>query len=113
MIVVTTDRKQFITCNTFLIIVILLKYILLPTFLLTILINVCHSQITFFYYDRHVSLRITAIRETFEELGLLICSREHKPTNSLWASAITDIDVKHWQNRVSLYFDFHPFCHNA
>lgn len=52
---------------------------------------------------RHLQLRITAIRETFEELGLLICSRKRKEQKTgLWADTIEDIDVKHWQARVSL-----------
>ncbi|CAH2050813.1 unnamed protein product, partial [Iphiclides podalirius] len=52
--------------------------------------------------ERHVALRITAIRETFEELGLLICSKEHKNNRkNVWASLISDIDIKEWQSRVS------------
>ncbi|XP_023949759.2 acyl-coenzyme A diphosphatase NUDT19 [Bicyclus anynana] len=51
---------------------------------------------------RHVALRITAIRETFEELGLLICSTKRKEDRcGLWADTISDIDVKYWQSRVS------------
>lgn len=50
---------------------------------------------------RHVSLRITAIRETFEELGLLLCSREHKKDKVSGANIITDVDVQHWQNKVN------------
>lgn len=52
--------------------------------------------------QRHISLRITAIRETFEELGLLLCSRDHKKDRcSDCASFISDIDLKYWQQRVS------------
>ncbi|XP_013175778.1 PREDICTED: nucleoside diphosphate-linked moiety X motif 19, mitochondrial-like [Papilio xuthus] len=52
--------------------------------------------------QRHVALRITAIRETFEELGLLICSQSHKSEReSDWASLLTDDDLKHWRDRVS------------
>ncbi|XP_075976488.1 acyl-coenzyme A diphosphatase NUDT19 [Anticarsia gemmatalis] len=51
--------------------------------------------------QRHIELRITAIRETFEELGLLICSRQHKEErDGTWAGIIEDIDVAYWQNRV-------------
>ncbi|KAI5645035.1 nucleoside diphosphate-linked moiety X motif 19 [Phthorimaea operculella] len=51
---------------------------------------------------RHIALRITAIRETFEELGLLICSRNQKKDRTgFWASTIKDFDVKHWQSLVS------------
>ncbi|XP_022821276.1 nucleoside diphosphate-linked moiety X motif 19-like, partial [Spodoptera litura] len=53
--------------------------------------------------QRHLQLRITAIRETFEELGLLICSRGRKECRdgNLWANTIEGVDLKHWQNRVS------------
>lgn len=52
---------------------------------------------------RHLQLRITAIRETFEEVGLLICSRKRKEQKTgLWADIIEDIDVNYWQSRVSL-----------
>ncbi|XP_026486584.2 acyl-coenzyme A diphosphatase NUDT19-like [Vanessa tameamea] len=51
---------------------------------------------------RHIALRITAIRETFEELGLLICSSKHKTSKiDYWANFISDIDLKYWQKRVS------------
>lgn len=52
--------------------------------------------------QRHIELRITAIRETFEELGLLICSRKHKEERvGQWADFVQDIDVKYWQNRIT------------
>ncbi|KAJ8735822.1 hypothetical protein PYW07_007442 [Mythimna separata] len=52
--------------------------------------------------QRHLQLRITAIRETFEELGLLICSRQKKEQRTgLWADIVHDIDVKNWQSRVA------------
>lgn len=51
---------------------------------------------------RHISLRITAIRETFEELGILLCSQQHKKQkDGLRADFISNIDVKTWQDRVS------------
>lgn len=51
---------------------------------------------------RHIALRITAIRETFEELGVLICSTKHKAsTSDKWANIKSDIDLKLWQKRVS------------
>lgn len=51
---------------------------------------------------RHIALRITAIRETFEEVGLLICSKDHKSNrNSLYADIIPDVDVKFWQKQIS------------
>ncbi|XP_041975108.1 nucleoside diphosphate-linked moiety X motif 19-like [Aricia agestis] len=50
---------------------------------------------------RHVSLRITAIRETFEELGLLICSTKHKNNRGdTWANVIHCDDVQYWQDRI-------------
>ncbi|GBO99225.1 Nucleoside diphosphate-linked moiety X motif 19 [Eumeta japonica] len=51
---------------------------------------------------RHISLRITAIRETFEELGILIGSRTQcadKKDN--WGGLILDFDSKSWQHKVS------------
>ncbi|XP_013183954.2 acyl-coenzyme A diphosphatase NUDT19 [Amyelois transitella] len=52
--------------------------------------------------QRHIELRITAIRETFEELGLLICSRVQKvQKGELWASFVTGVDIKHWQDRIA------------
>ncbi|XP_049882997.1 acyl-coenzyme A diphosphatase NUDT19-like [Pectinophora gossypiella] len=51
---------------------------------------------------RHIALRITAIRETFEELGLLICSRARKADrDSVRADHLSDFDVQLWQSRVS------------
>ncbi|KAG6447026.1 nucleoside diphosphate-linked moiety X motif 19 [Manduca sexta] len=52
--------------------------------------------------QRHISLRVTAIRETFEELGLLLCSRQQKnQRDGIWANIISDIDVKLWQNKLA------------
>ncbi|CAH2102155.1 unnamed protein product [Euphydryas editha] len=64
------------------------------------------SHITPIFADnpikRHIALRITAIRETFEEIGLLICSTKHKASKSdKWANIVSDIDLKLWQKRVS------------
>ncbi|KAL4716962.1 hypothetical protein ACJJTC_012773 [Scirpophaga incertulas] len=51
---------------------------------------------------RHVSLRISAIRETFEEIGILIGSSRHKCIRSdRGATIICDFDVKSWQEKVS------------
>lgn len=55
------------------------------------------------YNFRHIQLRITAIRETFEELGLLLCCQKHKKERAgLWTNIIFDIDVKQWQDRVRI-----------
>ncbi|XP_068626425.1 acyl-coenzyme A diphosphatase NUDT19-like [Battus philenor] len=52
--------------------------------------------------QRHVALRITAIRETFEELGLLFCSRDHKSERgNEWASLLSIDDLKYWRQRIS------------
>ncbi|XP_073958156.1 acyl-coenzyme A diphosphatase NUDT19 isoform X2 [Choristoneura fumiferana] len=51
---------------------------------------------------RHISLRITAIRETFEELGLLLCCKQHqKDRSSPWACVLPIADVKQWQQQIS------------
>ncbi|XP_038207639.1 nucleoside diphosphate-linked moiety X motif 19 isoform X1 [Zerene cesonia] len=51
---------------------------------------------------RHVALRICAIRETFEELGLLICSSDHKKNKTAaWSTVRTDIDTGYWQSKIS------------
>lgn len=48
-------------------------------------------------------MRITAIRETFEELGVLICKhKEHlNDSNSFSHLVYDDFDVAHWQKQVS------------
>ncbi|XP_072939879.1 acyl-coenzyme A diphosphatase NUDT19-like [Epargyreus clarus] len=52
--------------------------------------------------QRHIALRITAIRETFEELGLLLCSTENRNNrDGLWASVVKDVDLKYWQSQVT------------
>ncbi|KAM3967614.1 acyl-coenzyme A diphosphatase NUDT19 [Aphomia sociella] len=51
---------------------------------------------------RHIALRITAIRETFEEVGLLICSKDRKNNrSSLQATTLPDVDVNFWQKQIS------------
>ncbi|CAK1540283.1 unnamed protein product [Leptosia nina] len=51
---------------------------------------------------RHIALRISAIRETFEELGLLICSTEHKNNKpDIWSGILSNVDTKHWQSKIS------------
>lgn len=47
-----------------------------------------------------MSLRITAIRETFEELGVLICRQRNDVISNKYARYITDFDVKYWQDKV-------------
>lgn len=50
-----------------------------------------------------ISLRITAIRETFEELGVLICKhKEQLDDSSLYSNLLhNNFDVAHWQRQVS------------
>ncbi|CAF4875005.1 unnamed protein product [Pieris macdunnoughi] len=51
---------------------------------------------------RHIALRISAIRETFEELGLLICCSDHKKKKSdSWTTVLSNIDTQYWQSKVS------------
>ncbi|XP_024945312.1 nucleoside diphosphate-linked moiety X motif 19 isoform X2 [Cephus cinctus] len=50
---------------------------------------------------REISLRITAIRETFEECGILLCKRLKKNNStSEWAEVIPRAEVQSWQNKV-------------
>ena len=50
---------------------------------------------------REISLRITAIRETFEECGILMCRRAAKKgTLAEWAEHIVTDDMRTWQNKV-------------
>lgn len=52
---------------------------------------------------RSISLRISALRETFEECGLLICNNSllhRQETNTLWASYLAGINLKEWQKAV-------------
>lgn len=52
---------------------------------------------------RYLSLRIGAIRETFEECGILICRSHHlkyQERPARWATFIGGPEIKKWQNRV-------------
>ncbi|KAL0108484.1 hypothetical protein PUN28_015196 [Cardiocondyla obscurior] len=52
---------------------------------------------------KEVSLRITAIRETFEECGILICRREkHRDAATGWAEhvSVPKSELRTWQSRV-------------
>ncbi|XP_023719111.1 nucleoside diphosphate-linked moiety X motif 19 isoform X2 [Cryptotermes secundus] len=53
--------------------------------------------------SRSVSLRITGIRETFEESGVLLCKsrRAHSLTRpSKWASYLSGHEIQKWQKKV-------------
>ncbi|CRL02674.1 CLUMA_CG015795, isoform A [Clunio marinus] len=52
--------------------------------------------------ERELSLRITAIRETFEELGVIICRDPSKPSNSPFSSFYQskDFDIVSWQKKI-------------
>ncbi|XP_011873185.1 PREDICTED: nucleoside diphosphate-linked moiety X motif 19, mitochondrial [Vollenhovia emeryi] len=51
---------------------------------------------------REVSLRVTAIRETFEECGILICRRDVDDSPSGWAQhvSVPGGELRTWQERV-------------
>ncbi|KAJ9596967.1 hypothetical protein L9F63_011997 [Diploptera punctata] len=52
---------------------------------------------------KSVSLRITGIRETFEESGILLCKSKHahpKSNNSKWGCFISGHEVQTWQKKV-------------
>ncbi|XP_043285485.1 nucleoside diphosphate-linked moiety X motif 19 [Venturia canescens] len=50
---------------------------------------------------REISLRITAIRETFEECGILICNKPgDKGVLTDWAKHLVMDEAKSWQSRV-------------
>lgn len=52
--------------------------------------------------DREISLRITAVRETFEELGVLICKSRDQffKENDLFSSSFEQLDIVKWQSLV-------------
>ncbi|KAK4872219.1 hypothetical protein RN001_016343 [Aquatica leii] len=51
----------------------------------------------------YLSIRIAAIRETFEETGILLCrsSKVRCEENTLWVNFILPDDLVEWQNKVS------------
>ncbi|XP_076757181.1 acyl-coenzyme A diphosphatase NUDT19 [Xylocopa sonorina] len=65
---------------------------------------------------RDVSLRISAIRETFEECGILICRQLQKTTNDIgWANyiQISKNELQNWQTRVhNDAREFYRLCEN-
>lgn len=66
---------------------------------------------------KEVSLRITAIRETFEECGILLCkqSREDKREDFGWAQYmnISENELYNWQTRVhNDAREFYTLCEN-
>ena len=53
------------------------------------------------FFSRELSLRITAIRETFEEVGILFCKDSKSlASNDGFGSFKEDFDRKHWQAAV-------------
>lgn len=52
--------------------------------------------------DREISLRIAAIRETFEEMGILICKTRDQflQNNKLLTNSFNQVDVSKWQSIV-------------
>lgn len=51
-------------------------------------------------HSREISLRITAIRETFEEVGLLLCKPKKDNGNGIYGYVKEDFDRKKWQKEV-------------
>lgn len=53
------------------------------------------------FHFRDISLRITAIRETFEELGLLLVkNRDQLQASNAFSIHFSELDIPHWQNQV-------------
>lgn len=50
--------------------------------------------------QKEISLRVTAIRETFEETGLLLCRTAKSPSDGLWAEHYTSTDLLSWRLQV-------------
>lgn len=52
--------------------------------------------------DREISLRITAVRETFEEMGVLICKSKEQflKENQLFSNNFEQLDIAKWQSLV-------------
>jgi len=67
-----------------------------------------HSEISIFEGQREdeilksISLRISGIRETFEESGILLCKSKHAHASqpSRWASYLSGHEMKSWQTKV-------------
>ena len=67
-----------------------------------------YSKISIFEGQREdeilksVSLRITGIRETFEETGVLLCKNKHAHASqpARWASYLSGHEIKNWQKKV-------------
>lgn len=58
-----------------------------------------------------MSLRITAIRETFEELGILICkNKQQLDEPSLFSNLTNNFDVAYWQKEVIPLRTFLSIC---
>lgn len=66
--------------------------------------------------DREVSLRLTAIRETFEELGVVLCRNESDEPTSPFSSYhhSKDCDIPIWQNKIHDHEDsMLSFCEQS
>ncbi|XP_031623758.1 nucleoside diphosphate-linked moiety X motif 19-like [Contarinia nasturtii] len=71
------------------------------------IIKTCSNRSFIFNHDggntisRDISLRITAIRETFEELGVLLCkNKEQLKDSNLFSNLKNNFDVDFWQKQV-------------
>lgn len=63
-------------------------------------LNVCEIKLFCNFYSREISLRITAIRETFEEVGILLCKPKKAEYNSIYSHCLESFDRKMWQKAV-------------
>lgn len=52
--------------------------------------------------EREVSLRLAAIRETYEELGIVLCSKPSEISKSAFSTFYheKDLDIPLWQNKI-------------
>lgn len=78
------------------------KYVSEPVIRKYSKVNIFESQRTD-EISRTASLRITGIREVFEESGVLLCKHRHACSStqpSKWASYLSGQEIKKWQKKV-------------
>lgn len=63
--------------------------------------------------QREISLRISALRETFEELGVILCGKDMNSikSSSPFSKAFTDCNITEWQTKIhNQHETFRLFC---